>query len=246
MRLSNLSIWADGGLQSAHPHQTRRAIESALRVGVHGITLYVRTCRTGELVLLQDETIDALAFGRVHAGFVKYSSLEDLKKIDFGGEPVMTLSCALRLIKGQIKTNVVLCSEDGLPALVDTFKNMAEDLRIPYSSMMFSSHDQHQIKKFSSLLPRVETGVVMSGIPLNYLDSLAELQCQHVFLDAKSAREKMIRDAEFRGIKVFVQGNLSKEELSLLSELGISGIVTACPQLFIDQSEDPQKEIAVA
>lgn len=244
MNLKSVSVWGDGGVPSHYPHQTRKSIESALVLGVHGLNIYVRKCRSGELVLLRDETIDPLSFGLVHNGFVKYKSLEELRAIDFAGEQILTLEDAIRIVNGEVVLNIVLCSEDGLNDVFEVLNWAISELKIPTPMLMFSSHDCHHIKRFSAKMPRISTGVLMSGIPLNYLEGIAELQVMNVFLDIKSAKVCMLRDAEFRSIRVFLIGNASKQEVSLLNDLGLSGIVTPAPQMFIANEDMKSSSVA--
>lgn len=235
MNYNTLNVWGDGGVPSIAPFQTKRSLVAALDIGVHGLVIYVRRCQTGELVLHKEETIDPISYGQVHRGFLKYFTLQSLKEIDFGGEEILTLDEAIELVNGRVVLNVVLCSDDGLSSLIASFRLAHQAKGVSYNRLMFSSHDQHQVARFSRDLPRVETGVIMSGIPLDYLQSVQTLQSSYVFLDAKSARERMMRDAEARNIRVFVTGDLNQSEINLLRDSGLYGIVSTFPQLLIPQ-----------
>ena len=71
-------VWAHRGASGYAPENTLAAFQMAADMGADGIELDVQICKSGELVVIHDETIDRVSHGK---GYVKDFTLEELKKI---------------------------------------------------------------------------------------------------------------------------------------------------------------------
>ena len=59
----NTLIFAHRGASGHAPENTLEAFEMAARMGADGVELDVHICRTGELVVAHDETVDRVSDG---------------------------------------------------------------------------------------------------------------------------------------------------------------------------------------
>ena len=73
-------IFAHRGASGYAPENTLEAFELAAKMGAHGVELDVHICRSGELVVTHDETVERVSEGE---GWVKDLSLSELKKLHF-------------------------------------------------------------------------------------------------------------------------------------------------------------------
>ena len=69
-------IFAHRGASGAAPENTLEAFDLAVRMGAHGVELDVHLCRSGELVVAHDETVDRVSDG---TGRIRDLSLKELK-----------------------------------------------------------------------------------------------------------------------------------------------------------------------
>ena len=73
-------IYAHRGASAYAPENTLEAFKMAADMGAHGVELDVHICRSGELVVTHDETIQRVSDGE---GWVKDMTLSELKALHF-------------------------------------------------------------------------------------------------------------------------------------------------------------------
>lgn len=73
-------IFGHRGASGYAPENTLEAFDMAAKMGAHGVELDVHICRSGELVVTHDETIERVSNGE---GWVKDLSLTELKALRF-------------------------------------------------------------------------------------------------------------------------------------------------------------------
>ena len=73
-------IFGHRGASGYAPENTLEAFELAAKMGAHGVELDVHICKSGELVVAHDETIDRVADG---TGFIKDMTLSEIKSHKF-------------------------------------------------------------------------------------------------------------------------------------------------------------------
>lgn len=93
------------GLPLAAPENTRVSLEAALELGMDGVHYEVRSCASGELVLLADAELDRTSDGH---GRLALRTLPEIARLDagswfhrrFAGEPLALLDEALEQTRG--------------------------------------------------------------------------------------------------------------------------------------------------
>ena len=73
-------IYAHRGASGDAPENTLEAFDLAVRAGADGVELDVHCCRSGELVVAHDETVDRVSDG---TGLIRDLSLSELKRLRF-------------------------------------------------------------------------------------------------------------------------------------------------------------------
>src|SRR3990172_151413 len=92
------------------PENTLASFRKALELKVDMFELDVRLCRSGEVVVLHDETVDRTTDGSGAAGDLSFSQL---KKLEAGrGEKIPTLEEVLELAAGKCGVNIELKGEN--------------------------------------------------------------------------------------------------------------------------------------
>ena len=73
-------IFGHRGASGYAPENTLESFDMAAKMGAHGVELDVHICRSGELVVTHDETVERVSDGE---GWVKDLSLKELKALRF-------------------------------------------------------------------------------------------------------------------------------------------------------------------
>jgi len=99
MSPGKVKVIAHRGCGAAEPENTLRAIRRAMELGVDGVEIDVHACRSGEIVVIHDPTVDRTTNG---TGSVVKLTLAQLREFDAGkGELIPTLQEVLELVSGR-------------------------------------------------------------------------------------------------------------------------------------------------
>src|SRR3989338_4292016 len=110
------------GAAALEPENTLRSFRKAIEIGVDYVEFDIHRCKSGELVVIHDETVDRTTNGK---GFVADLTLQQLKKLDAGkGEQIPALQEVIDCCKGNVKMQIEL-KEPGLEA--DTISLLVEN-----------------------------------------------------------------------------------------------------------------------
>jgi glycerophosphoryl diester phosphodiesterase len=132
------------GVPQEAPENTLSGFRQALEHSLDGVELDVQLCRTGELVVFHDETVNKVTNG---FGRVSELSFDELRRLDAGvrfgkefeGEQIPSLEEVLELLGGRMLINIELKTralhDDGLEAKV---ARVIQKMKLQ-SSVIFSS-----------------------------------------------------------------------------------------------------------
>jgi glycerophosphoryl diester phosphodiesterase len=132
------------GVPQEAPENTLSGFRQALEHELDGVELDVQLCRTGELVVFHDETVNKLTNG---AGRVSELSFEEIRRLNAGvhfgkkfeGEQIPSLEEVLELLGGKMLINIELKTralhDNGLEAKV---AGIVQKMKFE-SSVIFSS-----------------------------------------------------------------------------------------------------------
>lgn len=155
------TIYAHRGASAYAPENTLEAFQLAADMGAHGVELDVHVCKSGELVVIHDETVDRVADG---TGTVAEMTLAELKALNVskpipGYKPttIPTLEEVYALLKPtglhvnvELKTGYV-----DYPTLVEKCIALADKMgmteRVLYSS--FNHRTLMEVKAINPALP---------------------------------------------------------------------------------------------
>jgi glycerophosphoryl diester phosphodiesterase len=136
-------------------------------MGLDGVELDVQLCRTGELVIIHDESVDKLTEG---TGAVKDLSFSELRALDAGskfsedfrGEKIPTLEETLGVLGGKMIVNIELKTrsipDDGLASKAVA---QVEEMDLG-SSVIFSSFNPFAVRRASMANPKFKVALLFA------------------------------------------------------------------------------------
>ena len=173
-------IFAHRGASGDAPENTLEAFELAVKAGADGIELDVHICRSGEVVVAHDETVDRVSDG---SGRIADMTLCELKKLRFNRtHPEYTearlplLSEVFGLLRPTgLHINIEL--KNSIIAYPDLERRVLEEAEKEFSldRILFSSFNHHSMIRVKQLAPSVRCGLLYEGVfvrPWEYARSL--------------------------------------------------------------------------
>ncbi|MFQ5603265.1 MAG: glycerophosphodiester phosphodiesterase [bacterium] len=232
-------IFGNKTLNFAHRGFTERAVENtlsafqaALELGVDGIELDVRTCKTGEVVVIHDPTVTRLTNGR---GFVKSKTLSELKALRIKGvdgefdEQIPTLAEVLDLVGEKTILNVEIKTK-GLPKdhieqkVVDVLRAYA----LEYKSII-SSFNPLVLRRIKKIDEKIMSGYLIDKNfnVRNSEISLSKLAgARAIHLEWRLATENLIQKIKDSGYYLMVWSVNEPKMMQRYLQLGVHGIIT--------------------
>jgi glycerophosphoryl diester phosphodiesterase len=240
--LTNLpkpTLFAHRGSSAHAPENTLAAFELAVQQGADAIELDAKLCRSGEIVVIHDPTVDRTTNG---TGKVCEMDLAALKELDAGsffgpsftGEKIPTLEEIFELVGQRTFINVELTNytslRDNLPEkTVELVKRHGLENRI-----LFSSFNPLALKRTGPLLPQAPRGLL--ALPggagrwaRSRLSSLFPYQALHP--EQKDVTPGLVEMVHGRGKRVHVYTVNDPDMMRYLFGLQVDGIFTDDPIL---------------
>ena len=158
-------IFAHRGASGYAPENTLEAFQLAAQMGAHGVELDVHICRSGELVVTHDETVERVSDGE---GWVKDMTLSELKALrfnrthpEYANARIPTMQEVFQLLKPTgLKINIEL--KNSLIDYPDLEKRVI-GLAIQEGMLdrvLFSSFSHRSMMRIKALDPKLYCGLL--------------------------------------------------------------------------------------
>lgn len=209
------------------PENTLQSFAKALELGANGVEFDVHICKSGEPVVIHDETLERTTNG---TGFVKEKTLTELKTLDAGkGEKIPTLTEALDFIDKRVLVMVELKSTDSPGPVADMLQYHVNDRGWEYSQFIVVSFNHHWLAQIRAINPQIAVGATLVGIPLDYARLAADIGAAAINPSIDYVNEDFVTDAHARGLDVYVWTVNAPYKIARAKNLGVDGIISDHP-----------------
>ncbi|MEX2054162.1 MAG: glycerophosphodiester phosphodiesterase family protein [Candidatus Colwellbacteria bacterium] len=226
--MNDLIKAAHRGASGDYPENTLLAFEEAIKQGASLVELDIRLCKTGELVVIHDATVDRMTNGR---GIVADLTLQELRELEIGqGQRICTLEETLDAIDKRVSINIEMKGKGTARPLADTLveyidkKNWSRDLFI------ITSFDRKEFHEFSKINPGTHLSILAGKNPLDILLRANRYKAYSVHLAKPYVRRWIVRLFQKRGFKVFTYTLNSIWDIGRAKQIGVDGIFSDYPE----------------
>lgn len=213
------------GAMAYEPENTLRSVKKAIDLGVDGVEIDIRRCKSGEIVVFHDEKVDRTTNGK---GFVKDLSLKELKKLDAGkGEHIITLE---ELIKyKQIKLVIELKDKD----IENDVADLIEKYDIIEGVMVIAFYHRF-VKNIEAINKKIKTGILFVGNPIDAVKLAKDADAEFLFPNFNYVDENLVENAHKNNLKVFVWNVDDVENVEKMLKLNVDGIGSNKPDVVVE------------
>ncbi|WP_055447676.1 glycerophosphodiester phosphodiesterase [Lacinutrix mariniflava] len=152
------------GHRGAKGHVAENTIESILKAiefGVDGIEIDVHKCRSGELVVFHDFTVDRLTKG---TGEIRNFNFEEIKKLTVSIHyQIPTLTEVLNVIDRRCLLNIELKGTNTASETVSVIESYIEVHNWNYSDFLVSSFKNEELLAVFEINKKIPLGVLMES-----------------------------------------------------------------------------------
>ncbi|MCG8605597.1 glycerophosphodiester phosphodiesterase [bacterium] len=229
--------FAHRGFTASAPENSLAAFKAAMELGVDGIELDTRLCKSGELVVFHDPTLKRMTNGR---GFIKNKTLAELRelRLKYADAPSEERIPTLEEVVATAKSNLLLNIEikaNGLPKdhVESEVVNLVRRCGIADQTII-SSFNPVIIRRINKLDSALMTGYLVdknfrfrnSEIPLTKFIGASAIHLEHSLV-----KDKLIAKMRDLNYYVAVWTVNDPEEMRRLIHLGVHAIITDRPNV---------------
>jgi glycerophosphoryl diester phosphodiesterase len=228
---------AHRGGGSLAPENTLAGIRLAAQLGFRAVEFDVMLSRDATPFLIHDETLERTTNG---TGLVCESPDVLMQKLDAGrGEPVPTLTQAAGLCRQlNLLANVEIKPAVGHERF--TAEAVARQCLTLWNGAeiqpLFSSFSLDALAVARDLAPGIPRGVLFDQVPVDWWQTVSDLQAVSLHCNAAHVSNELIADAKGRGIPVLCYTVNRPEQAEMLMARGVSALFTDRLDLFSETS----------
>ncbi len=209
------------------PENTLKSFRKALELGTDIIELDIRLCKTSEIVVIHDETVDRTTNGQ---GYVAALSLTELHSLDAGkGQRIPTLKEVLRLINKKIQINIEIKDPLTVEPLAQMLTEYISKRHWRYDHFLVSSFDHTCLKKLHELNPEINIGILITKIPPGLKTLARQLNAYSINISKDYITPAFTKQMQARGHKIFVWTVDNYKTINKMKKMGVDGIASNFP-----------------
>lgn len=223
-------IIAHRGASGEAPENTMKAFNLAVTQGADGIEMDIRRCKSGEMVVIHDATLERTT-GR--KGVVKDYTLEQLKALDAGdGETIPDLTYVINRFRGRIRLFLELKEDVCAMTVAEMVSLYCEEQHCGYEDLVIISGLHSALAMVHRFNPQIYIGANLSTPSQKLQDIITYTGAKYLLPDVKLLTPTLIEAAGEARISLIPWTVNDKAQKARLEQMGISSIITDYPSRF--------------
>lgn len=236
-------VIAHRGGSSWAPENTIAAFAKSLDAHADGVELDIHRCKSGELIVIHDETLERTTNGK---GYVKDKTLDELKKLtagrwfgeEYAGEKLPVLDEVLKLVNGKMIVNIeIKNSPIEYPGIEDDLAKVLQDYKYP-DKILISSFDHELIRRIHNKMPQYQVAFLDAGIIADVGEYAEKLGAKAWNAGFSELRADAVERAHKSGLAVNVWTVDGRKKWDQAMDMKVDGIVTDDPAGLLVYFED--------
>jgi glycerophosphoryl diester phosphodiesterase len=212
------------GAAGYEPENTLRSFRRALEIGVHGIELDVHLSKDRRVVVIHDPTVDRTTNGH---GYVRDLSFEELSKLDAGmGERIPLLEEVMDLVKDRAILQIELKGEGTEEPVLRIIEERGFVNRVVLTSFF-----HNRVKKVKDLNPRIRTGILIVGRPLDPVHMAKVAKADAIHINYMTVDRELVDEVHREGLQVTVWNADEPKDINAMIDLGVDAIGSNKPDI---------------
>jgi len=188
----------------------------------------VHLCKTGELIVIHDDTLGRTTNG---TGKIQEKTFSELRLLDAGsGEHIPSLEEVLQIANSRVAVNVELKGSGTARPVSDLVQRLTLEKRFSRPQLLVSSFDRHELIKFRQVDTETNIGAIKL-LPIVSLTTIKSIGASVVVINSKWLKKGFVNRAQGSGLKVFAWTVNDKDDFLKMSDLKVDGVITDFPDL---------------
>lgn len=215
------------GAKGYFAENTLESIQKALNFGVDAIEIDVHRCKTGELVVIHDFTLDRTTNG---SGEVAKKSLSEIKALKVEDEfEIPLLTEVLDFIQGKCTINIELKGLNTATATAKIIKKYIAEKNWTYKDFILSSFQKNELFQMRKLDKNVALGILSKASVTEAIELGKLLKASAIHPSLGIITRDNVKASHKAGFNVNVWTVNEPEDIQRMREFGVDGIISDFP-----------------
>lgn len=207
---------------------TLASMEKAIALGADAVEFDIHTCKSGELVVIHDFTVDRTTDG---SGEVHELTLEELKALTVEGEhSIATLNEVLDMLGTDIFINIEMKGRYTAKPLAQLLKEYTAEKGFKYENIIVSSFQYEELKTMSSLNPDVHLGILTQASVAQAWEWASEFNAKALHPHFSLLTETNVERAKEAGYRINTWTVNEPEDIARMHSYHVDGIISDYPE----------------
>jgi len=220
------------GHRGAKGHITENTISSiqkALELEIDGIEIDVHLCKSGELVVFHDFTLDRLTNG---SGEITSFTLDELKQLKVEDKhTIPTLQEVLDIINGKVILNIELKGENTATETCRLIDENIKNSNCKTKDFIISSFQKKELTKVFQLNKNLKTGVLTKASLTDALAFAKTIEAYAIHPNMALLSKNNVQKTQELGYKVYTWTVNEMESINRAKSYKADGIISDFPDL---------------
>lgn len=216
------------GAKAHEPENTLPSFQKALELNADGIELDVHVCKTGELVVIHDFTVDRTTNG---SGTVSELTLSEIKALRIDGHiEIPTLEEVLELAGKKCLVNIELKGRHTAKSVSHLIEKYVLEKEYQYEDFIVSSFQREELEMMYLINPKVRLGVLSQASVTQALEWASAFSAKAIHPHFSLLTEENVQKAQEQGFKVYPWTINETEDIERIKTYNVDGIITDFPE----------------
>lgn len=209
---------------------TLESIEVALGFGVDAIEIDVHRCKTGELVVIHDFTLDRTTNG---SGEITEYNLAELKELLVEEKyKIPLLTEVLDLIEGKCSINIELKGTNTAERTCDIVRDYVKNKGWAYTNFILSSFQNNELYDVFKIDRQIPIGILSKASVTEAIELGKKLKAAAIHPSIGITTRDNVKQCHQAGFKVNVWTVNDVKSIERMKDFGVDGIISDFPDLF--------------
>ncbi len=215
------------GAKGYVPENTIPSFIKAIELNANGIELDVHVCKSGELVVIHDETVDRTTNG---TGSVASYSLSELKELRINQNlQIPTLEEVLAVCVNLQLINIELKGRNTAQAVCDCIENHIQLHGWNYENFIVSSFHQQELEHVAQYNNKIPLGILSDKSVEHALEWAQLYNAQAIHPHFSLLTPENVTLAHQKGYKIYTWTVNNLVDIERMKQLKVQGIITDFP-----------------
>mgnify|MGYP003606146999 CR=1 FL=1 len=212
------------GAKAYEPENTILSFKKALALNADGVELDVHVCKSGELVVIHDFTVDRTTDG---SGAVADLTLSELKQLRINNcIEIPTLDEVLALFDKNHLINIELKGSDTAQAVCDCIERKVQEGRFEYVNFIVSSFQSDELARVYKYNSKIQIGILTQASVEDALEFAEQFSAVAIHPHFSLLTTENVALTRQKGYQIFTWTVNEFEDIERVKALGVNGIIT--------------------